>query len=129
MAKKGKSCSCGRAGGVTLVLACSGASNVGQITNEVAKRLDTEGRARFFCLSGIGARLGSMVSSVQEADRVLVVDGCSVGCGKFAVDGAGLVGYSYLVVTDCGIEKAHTFEWKQEDFDKALAACGKALAE
>lgn len=120
---------CCDGGKTTLVLACSGASNVGQMTNELAKRLDTDGMARFFCLAGIGAGIGSMIGSVAEADKILVVDGCGVGCGKFAVDGAGLKGYAYVAVTDTGVEKEHVFHWKQEEFDKALAACRKALAE
>jgi uncharacterized metal-binding protein len=126
MAKKSE-CSCH--GETAMVLACSGASNVGQMTNELAKRLDVDGTARFFCLAGVGAGLGAMVSPVENADKVLVVDGCDVGCGRFAVDGAGLKGYSYVTITDLGVEKEHAFQWKQEDFDKALEACRKALAQ
>ena len=52
-------CCCGS---TSLILACSGASNVGQITNEVAKKLDIEKQGRFFCLAGDGGQLNGMVT-------------------------------------------------------------------
>jgi len=115
-----KECSCS-AGSYT-VLACSGGSNVGQITNEVAKKLDTEGAARFFCLAGIGADISGMIASVEGSDNVLVLDGCPVACAKLAMDKAGLDDYKYLVVTDLGIEKTHSFDLSEDDVEKVLTA-------
>jgi len=109
------------------VLACSGASNVGQITNEVAKRLDTEGVARFFCVAGVGAKISGMVESVRAASKVLVLDGCSVACAKKCMDQAGLMGYEYLVVTDLGINKTHAFELAAGDVDQAYEAARRKI--
>ena len=126
MAKK-SDCCCG--GKTNVVLACSGASNVGQMTNELAKRLDTDGTARFFCLAGIGGHVSGMVASVAGADKVLLLDGCPVACGKRAMDAAGLTGYSYVVVTELGVEKKHVFQWDKGQFAKALDVCKKVLTE
>ena len=119
------SCCCG--GGVRTILACSGASNVGQITNEVAKTLDIEKQGRFFCLAGVGGHISSMVASVEESDKVLVIDGCPVACAKLTMDEAGLGGYEYVVVTDLGIEKNHDFALDSADIDKTLEACREKL--
>jgi uncharacterized metal-binding protein len=122
MAKASECCSTD----VKTVLACVGASNVGQITNEVAKRLDTEDLAKFFCVAGVGAKISGMVESVRAAAKVLVLDGCSVACAKKCVDRAGLTNYEYLAVTDLGITKTHAFDLASADLDKTYAAaCGR----
>jgi len=126
MADKKTSCCCG--GRVDIVLACCGGSNAGQITNEVAKKLDTAGDAKFFCLAGVGGHVSGMVASVKGADKVLVLDGCPVGCAKKCVDEAGIQKYECLVVTELGIEKNHDFSLKPEDVDKALLAARDKLA-
>lgn len=111
----------------TTILACSGGSNVGQITNEVAKLLDIRGEGKFFCLAGVGGHISGMVASVEGCDRVLVLDGCSVACAKKVVDAADISGYRYLVVTDLGIQKVHDFRLSEEHLDRVLAACRAAL--
>lgn len=117
-------CCCGS---TNLILACSGASNVGQITNEVAKKLDIEKQGRFFCLAGVGGHISGMVASVGGSDKVLVIDGCPVACAKLIMDEAGLNGYEYVVVTDLGIEKNHDFALDSTDVDNTLEACRKKL--
>ena len=118
-------CSC--CGGTKTILACSGGSNVGQITNEVAKRLDIEKQGKFFCLAGVGAHVSGMVASVEGSDKVLVVDGCPVACAKLAMDAAGLSGYEYVVVTDIGIEKNHDFALNESDIELVMGECKKKL--
>ena len=113
-------CCCGS---TNLILACSGASNVGQITNEVAKKLDIEKQGRFFCLAGVGGHISGMVASVDGSDKVLVIDGCPVACAKLTMDEAGLDGYEYVIVTDLGIEKNHDFALDPADIDKTLDTC------
>ena len=105
-------CSC--SGDVKTVLACAGASNVGQMTNEVAKRLDEAGAARYFCLAGVGGHIDGMIASVKGANKVLVLDGCEVGCAKKTTDAAEIKGYEYLVVTDLGIKKVHEFKMPKD---------------
>jgi len=105
---------CGCQGGTKMTLACAGASNVGQMTNEVAKRLDTAGQANYFCLAGVGGHISGMVESVKGADTVLVLDGCDMACAKKTMEAAEIADYEYLVVTDLGIEKVHAFDTPAE---------------
>ena len=44
-----------------MILACSGGSNVGQLTNQVAVELTKEGWGKMFCLAGIGGHLSGFV--------------------------------------------------------------------
>jgi len=88
-----------------MILACSGGSNVGQLTNQAAVELTREGKGKMFCLAGLGGGIPGLVQAALGAKDVAVLDGCAVGCAKAIADQAGLAGYAYLVVTDLGIDK------------------------
>lgn len=123
---KGEGCCCSVDTAVTL--ACSGGSNVGQITNEVAKSLWSEGLANFFCLAGVGGRVSGMVASVEGSQKVLVLDGCPAGCARKCVEAAGLTDYEYLVVTDLGIAKEKTFDLAEADLERVAAEARATLS-
>ncbi len=118
---------CCQSGGVNVVLACSGGSNVGQITNEVAKRLDEAGDVKFFCLAGVGGHISGMVASVKGADRALVLDGCPVACGMKCMAEAGLSPCEHLVVTELGIEKKHDLVLAEADIERTERAAREKL--
>ena len=46
-----------------ILLTCSGASNVGQLSNQAVVELAQEGFGKFFCLAGIGAHLDQFLSN------------------------------------------------------------------
>jgi uncharacterized metal-binding protein len=117
------SCNCSCKGSSTMVLACSGASNVGQLTNEAAMRLDTEKLAKFYCLAGPGGDIEPMVKAVKDAGHVLVLDGCPVACAKLIVDRAGVADYEYVVMTELGIEKNRDFALPDSHVEQVMAAC------
>lgn len=109
-------------GGKTLVFACSGGSNVGQITNEAAKKLDGEGVGTFFCLAGVGAMLDAMVANSRGADQVIAIDGCSVACAKVALEKAEVPITTYVVATELGIEKGHHFNISDAEVEQVCEA-------
>jgi uncharacterized metal-binding protein len=106
-----------------LVFACSGGSNVGQLSNEAAKRLDVEGVGSFFCMAGIGGGIAGIVAKSKEADATIVIDGCDVACVKAAFEREGVPITRYVVVTDLGIEKGHHFNLTE---GQITAVCDKA---
>jgi uncharacterized metal-binding protein len=110
-----------------MVLACSGASNVGQLTNEAAKRLDGENAAKFYCLAGPGGDIEPMVKAVKDAGQLLALDGCPVGCAKLIMDRAGRTDYEYVVVTELGIEKNRDFSLPESDVEQVMAECRTRL--
>ena len=124
-----KQATCCGAGQVNTILACSGGSNVGQITNEIAKELDASGEARFFCMAGVGGHVSGMIESVKGADKVIVLDGCPVACGKKTMDAAGITGYEHLVVTELGVEKKHDFNLAPGDVEKTRTAVRAKLGK
>jgi uncharacterized metal-binding protein len=101
-----------------LIMSCSGAANVGQLSNQVALELVQERFARPFCLAGIGAHRRGFVRAASEAHNI-VVDGCAIGCGKTILEHADLPIKTHLVLTDLGIEKKMSSELSRKEIDRA----------
>ncbi len=49
----------------TTIVACSGASNVGQISNQAVVELTREGFGKMFCLAAVGDHINNFVFSAQ----------------------------------------------------------------
>jgi uncharacterized metal-binding protein len=105
-----------------MILACSGCSYVGQLSNQAAVELTREGWGKMFCLAGIGGHLSGFVQSAKDVPVMVAVDGCQVGCAKAILEQAQVPLENYLVLTDLGIEKNKDFSLKREDVDKVKAS-------
>lgn len=117
---------CCTPGGNIMILACSGGSNVGQLSNQAAIELTQEGFGKMFCLAGIGGHLGGFVQSAKDVPAMVAIDGCEVGCAKAILDYAKIPTKNYLVLTELGIEKNKDFNLKAEDIRKVKAAVQSA---
>jgi uncharacterized metal-binding protein len=106
----------------TIILACAGGSNVGQLSNQAAVELTQEGFGKLFCLAGVGAHLSGFVKSVKEIPHLVVIDGCEVGCAKGILEQAEVPLRSYLVITDLGIAKNKDMNLKREEIDQVKQA-------
>ena len=104
MSNKNKDCAC--EGGVTLIFPCSGAADVGEISDLAARELTSRGHGKMFCLAGIGGNISGIVASAKGADRVLVIDGCGLDCAKKTMEERGIRDFLHFRVTDMGMEKA-----------------------
>jgi uncharacterized metal-binding protein len=98
-----------------MILACSGGSNVGQLSNQAAVELTREGFGKMFCLAGIGGQLSGFVQSAKDVPQMVTIDGCPVGCAKAIIEQANVPLKNYIVVTELGIEKNKDFNLKPED--------------
>jgi uncharacterized metal-binding protein len=88
-----------------MLLACSGGSNVGQLSNRAAVELTREGFGKMFCLAGIGGHLEGLVKAAREAGAVIAIDGCSLGCARAVLDHQRVPVTTHVVLTELGIEK------------------------
>ena len=113
---------CCAPGGNIMILACSGGSNVGQLSNQAAIELTQEGFGKMFCLAGIGGHLSGFVQSAKDVPAMVAIDGCEVGCAKAILDHAEIQTKNYLVLTELGIEKNKDFNLKAEEIQKVKAA-------
>jgi uncharacterized metal-binding protein len=92
-----------------MILAFSGGSNVGQLSNRAAVELTQEGFGKMFCLAGIGGNLSGFIQSAKDVPSMVAIAGCAVGCAKAILTNAQVPNPNYLVLTDLGIEKNKNF--------------------
>ncbi|HAR95527.1 MAG TPA: zinc-binding protein [Deltaproteobacteria bacterium] len=110
---------CCAEGAKTLVLACAGGSNVGQVANNVMLGVDRQGYGNAYCLAGVGAALSGFIESAK-AGRTILIDGCPVACGKKAFEKYGIEPAKYFVVTELGITKNHDFSQLEQETQAAM---------
>jgi uncharacterized metal-binding protein len=106
----------------TMILACSGGSNVGQLSNQAAVELTQEGFGKLSCLAGVGAHLSGFVQSAKDIPELVVLDGCEVGCAKGVLEHAEVPWRAYLVITDLGIDKNKDMNLKRDEIDRVKQA-------
>ncbi|HOM18598.1 MAG TPA: putative zinc-binding protein [Thermoguttaceae bacterium] len=106
MAQSGVQCACASA--PRLVFSCSGASDVGHLTDLAARELAKQGVGQMCCLAGIGGRVSGFMASVESAAAVLVLDGCPLDCGRRTMEQAGFKDFVHLRVTDLGFQRGQS---------------------
>ena len=89
-----------------LVYACSGCSNVAQLTNDLAVVLDREGIAEMSCIAGIGGKIKSLVKVAQSGRPVPALDGCSLNCVRRTLASVNVIPTWHIEVTSFGYKKA-----------------------
>jgi uncharacterized metal-binding protein len=89
----------------TLIFACSGAADVGEISDKAARQLTSEGTGKMFCMAGIGGRVSGIIKATQDASEILAIDGCPLDCTKLCLEEAGFLEFKHMRVTDLGLEK------------------------
>ncbi len=94
---------CETTSATTMLLPCSGSSNVGQLANRAAVELTAEGFGKIFCFAGIGGRLSGFVQSAKDAESVIVINSCEIGRGTATLQAARvpLPHHRHMVVTEC----------------------------
>ena len=92
-------------GGPKLIFACSGAADVGEISDKAARKLSKEGAGAMFCLAGLGGKVEPIMKKTASASKILAIDGCNLDCVKLCLQEAGFNEFEHLRVTDLGMEK------------------------
>ena len=113
----------------TMILSCSGGSNVGQLSNQAAVELTQEGFGKLSCLAGVGAHLSGFVQSAKDIPGLVVIDGCEVGCAKGVLEHAEVPLRAYLVITGLGIDKNKDMNLKREEIDRVKEAVRRLQAD
>ena len=110
-------CMCNEAG--VLIFPCSGGSDVGELSDQVARKMAKCGQAKMFCLSGIGAHIPGMIESTKAANKLIAIDGCPVACSKKTLEHAGFKVMAFNL-KDMGFEKGKT-KVNDQNIEKAAS--------
>lgn len=100
--------SCSNNAPATLIYSCSGAADVGEISDRVARALSREGVGKMSCAVGVGAGIQPLRNSALSAGRVLAIDGCAVRCVAKAMAEAGVTDYVHVELGSEGFAKGQT---------------------
>ncbi len=118
---------CCASGSNVMILACSGGSNVGQLSNQAAVELTREGFGKMFCLAGVGGQLSGFVQPARDIQRMVAIEGCSIGCAKACLENSNVPLKTYFVLTGLGFEKNKDLELKPQEVSMVKEAVRQAL--
>ena len=99
-------CSCSTA--PKLVFPCSGASDVGGLSDQAARQMAKDGTGKMYCLAGIGGRVEGIMANTKAAAAVLVIDGCPQECARKTMELAGFKDFQHLRLAEMGFKKGET---------------------
>ena len=90
------------------IFPCSGAADVGEISDRAARKLTRDGAGKMFCLAGIGGHVDTILGAAGNAGKIVAIDGCPVDCAKKTLEHADFTGFGHVRITDLGCEKGQS---------------------
>lgn len=90
-----------------VIFACSGAADVGALSDRVARTAAKEGKGTLSCLAALGANIPEKIAAAKTATDTVTIDGCSAFCAKKVLENAGLTPKTYNL-EDFGFQKGKT---------------------
>ena len=111
----------------TLIFACSGAADVGAVSDRAARELTAKGSGKMYCLAGIGGRVPGILKTTSEAERILAIDGCPLDCVRLCLEHAGFGDFEHMRVTDLGLAKGSS-PATEENIAAVMAAAEARLS-
>ncbi|WP_248804855.1 putative zinc-binding protein [Pseudomonas sp. MWU13-2100] len=110
-----------------LVYSCSGCSNVAQLANTLALRLDREGLAQMSCIVGVGGHVAALVNKARSGRRILALDGCPLQCVESCLQQHGLRADMHLILSQHGVRKRYGEDCSPAQAEELFAEIGQLL--
>lgn len=109
------------ASNLDIILACDGASTVGQIGHEVAVRLTKNGEgARMCCVTAIGANSKTHVDIAKNARRLIAINGCAMECTSKILKNLGIQPDYEITIAKEGVDKLPSLDFDEEDVERLV---------
>lgn len=102
---------------LVLVYACSGSSNVAQLANTVAVRLDRAGLAEMSCIAGVGGGVKPLVRKAMSGRPIVAIDGCPLGCCEKALAIRGVSADRVVRLHERGLRKRQHVDFTRAESD------------
>lgn len=120
-----KCCACSAA--PKLIFPCSGAADVGALSDQAAREMTKRGIGKMFCLAGIGGGVSGIIETTKSVDKILVIDGCPLECASKTLINAGIETFEHMKLHDLGYKKGKT-EINQEAIDSLVVHASNLLS-
>lgn len=88
-----------------LIYACSGCSDVAQLANNAAVRLDHAGAFEMSCISGVGGKVKPLVNIARSGRPITVIDGCPLHCASACLENIGVHPGRHIRLYEYGFRK------------------------
>ena len=111
-----------------LVYSCSGCSNVAQLANSLAVRLDRAGLAEMSCIAGVGGRVASLVNKASSGRPILALDGCQLQCVRGCLDQHGVSADVHLILSNLGLKKRYGEDFSSDTVEQVYARVVELIA-
>ncbi|MCJ0973814.1 MULTISPECIES: putative zinc-binding protein [Stutzerimonas] len=111
-----------------LVYSCSGCSNVAQLANTLAVRLDRAGLAEMSCIAGVGGRVGSLVNKANSGRAILAIDGCPLHCARACLAQHGVTANVHITLSRYGLRKRYREDCSQAEADALFEDMRRIIA-
>lgn len=100
-----------------LVYSCSGCSNVAQLANTLAVRLDRAGLAEMSCIAGVGGRVPALVNKAVSGRPILAIDGCPLHCAQACLAQHGVTPEVHITLSSYGLRKRYREDCSEAEAD------------
>lgn len=104
-----------RAPAATLVYSCSGSSNVAQLANYVAVRLDRMGLAEMSCIVGVGGDVRPLVKKATAGAPIVAIDGCPLVCCARVLAAKGVEPKLTVRLHELGLRKRQHADFSEDE--------------
>jgi uncharacterized metal-binding protein len=111
-----------------LVYSCSGCSNVAQLANHIAVRLDRLGIIEMSCIAGVGGDVGALVRKATGGRPVIAIDGCQLGCCEQVLSAKGVRPVRVVRLHELGLKKRRHVDFDEEEREAVFRRVLEALA-
>lgn len=91
----------------TVIYACSGCSDAGELADRAARVLSQQGLGEMSCLAGISGRVKPLLRKAEQAAEILAVDGCPLNCARHTLAQAGFDRIHHLELHRLGLRKGN----------------------
>ena len=110
-----------------LVYSCSGCSNVAQLANTLALRLDRAGLAEMSCIAGVGGDVPALVRKAASGRRILALDGCQLHCVKNCLARHGVAPDDHVTLNAFGVRKRYGEDCEAQDAERLFVELERLL--
>lgn len=100
-----------------IVYACSGSSDIAQMANNFAVRLNKDGVAQMSCIAGVGGDIPALVSVAKSGRSIVAIDGCPLMCVKNCLSRHGVTPAVHFQLSDFGLKKNTAGAYNQTDVE------------
>jgi|WetSurMetagenome_2_1015567.scaffolds.fasta_scaffold784536_2 uncharacterized metal-binding protein len=110
------------------LVTCSGISNTGKLTTQAAQTLLQRKPGQYVWMHAKQSA-ATLETEAGDADRVIVIDGCTDCCASRKLAASGLASDVHIIATGLGIEKNGMAEVQFDEIEKVVRAVMDADAE